>query len=298
MSDQPPRKGVTRHLSMEDMPSEPPRISTRPLDYIMPWVIELRVVGTPAVIPVRVREVMAVGRIDAEQPESRPDIDLEPYGAYMAGVSRRHAQFIARENRVYLEDLGSANGTFLNNGRLEKGQQYPLHHGDRVKLSRLELQILFVIMPTSQQGEVEAEKQPASAEADAKVPKIGSGQQVWVVDDDQHVAQTVRDVLTEVGYQVTIINNVTDALFRLVEETPAAIVLELMLQEGSGLDLIRHVRSRDDLKTLPLVVITISSGGYQMGQAIDAGVDVFLKKPVGLDELLYSFSRILPAQRS
>lgn len=290
-TDQPQRKGVTRHLNLDNLPSSPPRIDTRPLDYIMPWVIEFRVVRTPSVIQVRVKETMIMGRSD-DDIDGHPDIDLEPYDAYMKGVSREHAVIVAGNNRVAVQDLGSANGTFLNNGRLEPGAQYRLHHGDRLALGELELQVLFVVMPSSQEEADEADS--SAPPSDAQIPVMGSGQHVLVVEDDEHVAQTIRDVLTEVGFQVTVIDNVTDAQFTVAEELPYAIVLELMLPGGSGLDLIRYVRSRDDGQQLPMMVVSGASGGFQMGQAIDAGADIFLKKPLGIDDFVNGFNQIIP----
>jgi CheY-like chemotaxis protein len=292
-TDQPQRKGVTRHLNLDHLPSAPPRIDTRPLDYIMPWVIEFRVVGTPSVIQVRVKESMIIGRSDPDR-DVRPDIDLEPYNAYMKGVSREHAIIVAGNNRVAIQDLNSANGTFLNNGRLEPGAQYRLHHGDRLALGGLELQVLFVVMPSSQEESDEEGETPSTPPSDAQVPVMGSGQHVLVIDDDKHVAQTIGDVLTEVGFRTTVVDNVTDALFMVAEELPYAIVLELMLPGGSGLDLIKYVRSREDGQDLPLMVVSSASGGYQMGQAIDAGANIFLKKPLGIDDFVNGFSQILP----
>ena len=289
-TDQPQRKGVTRHLNLDNLPSAPPRIDTRPLDYIMPWVIEFRVVRTPSVIQVRVKESMIIGRSDPGE-DVRPDIDLEPYDAYMKGVSREHAVIVAGNNRVAIQDLNSANGTFLNNGRLEPGAQYRLHHGDRLALGELELQVLFVVMPSSQE---EADEEAVSAPpSDAKVPVMGSGQHVLVVEDDEHVAQTICDVLTEIGFRATVIDNVTDALFMVAGKLPYAIVLELMLPGGSGLELITYVRSREDGQQLPIMAVSSASGGYQMGQAIDAGVDIFLNKPLGIDDFVNGFSQII-----
>ena len=198
---------------------------------------------------------------------------------------------MAGNNRVAIQDLNSANGTFLNNGRLEPGAQYRLHHGDRLALGELELQVLFVVMPSSQE---EADEEAVSAPpSDAKVPVMGSGQHVLVVEDDEHVAQTICDVLTEIGFRATVIDNVTDALFMVAGKLPYAIVLELMLPGGSGLELITYVRSREDGQQLPIMAVSSASGGYQMGQAIDAGVDIFLNKPLGIDDFVNGFSQII-----
>ena len=60
-------------------------------------------------------------------------------------VSRRHALMLARDNRVTIQDLGSANGTFINGRVLEPKTEYRVHDRDRLRLGRLELQIHFVI---------------------------------------------------------------------------------------------------------------------------------------------------------
>jgi hypothetical protein len=63
-----------------------------------------------------------------------PDMDLAPYGARHAGVSRRHARITQAEGTFGIEDLGSTNETGLNSERLAPGQIYPLVHGDQVTL--------------------------------------------------------------------------------------------------------------------------------------------------------------------
>jgi hypothetical protein len=62
------------------------------------------------------------------------DVDLTPYGARNAGVSRRHARITHTEEGFGIEDLGSTNETGLNSERLAPGQIYPLAHGDQVTL--------------------------------------------------------------------------------------------------------------------------------------------------------------------
>lgn len=81
---------------------------------------------------------LLVGRAE---PDSRffPDIDTAPAGGAAAGVSRRHAKLILVDGRIYIEDLGSTNFTFVNRQRLPAGQPMPLNAGDEVRLGRLVL---------------------------------------------------------------------------------------------------------------------------------------------------------------
>jgi pSer/pThr/pTyr-binding forkhead associated (FHA) protein len=55
------------------------------------------------------------------------------------GVSRRHARIVRRGSQVFLEDLRSLNGTFLNAARLAPELPYPLKEGDQVQLGKLVL---------------------------------------------------------------------------------------------------------------------------------------------------------------
>jgi len=75
--------------------------------------------------------------------KSETDIDLTPYGAMDRGVSRLHAQLELKDNKLYITDLSSTNGTYVNAVRIEPNQSAVLHKGDDVILGRLAVQVLF-----------------------------------------------------------------------------------------------------------------------------------------------------------
>ena len=70
-----------------------------------------------------------------------PSLDLASDGAIQAGVSRHHAKIYEVENRLVVEDTGSANGTFLNRQRLIPHLPYALRQGDTLNLGRLQLRV-------------------------------------------------------------------------------------------------------------------------------------------------------------
>ncbi|MGD9317576.1 MAG: FHA domain-containing protein, partial [Anaerolineae bacterium] len=57
------------------------------------------------------------------------------------GVSRRHARISRRDDQVFIEDLNSLNGTFLNSTRLVADLTYPLKSNDQVQLGKLVLTV-------------------------------------------------------------------------------------------------------------------------------------------------------------
>jgi len=70
-------------------------------------------------------------------------VDLSPYDGYVGGVSRRHAMIRQTKDRVELIDLGSVNGTWLNDERLKANVPYPLSSGELIGLGKLRLQVFW-----------------------------------------------------------------------------------------------------------------------------------------------------------
>jgi hypothetical protein len=83
-----------------------------------------------------------IGRLDAVS-ATFPDVDLADYSGLKKGVSRRHAKIIRREGRVFIEDLGSINGTFLNRKKLTPYFPRLLKNGDELRLGKLILRVSF-----------------------------------------------------------------------------------------------------------------------------------------------------------
>lgn len=71
------------------------------------------------------------------------DFDLTPYDAYHYGVSRHHAIMSLDEGFLYIEDLGSTNGTRINGFQLTSKQKYRLRDGDELEFARLRMIIKF-----------------------------------------------------------------------------------------------------------------------------------------------------------
>ncbi|MBI5953136.1 MAG: FHA domain-containing protein [Chloroflexi bacterium] len=102
----------------------------------------LHLLDTGQVLPLSTRNEFTMGRVSEGQP-IMPDIDLSPYQAYAAGVSRLHAVIKREGGRIIFIDLGSANGTYINGKRLTPNVEQALNHGDIVALGKLKLQILL-----------------------------------------------------------------------------------------------------------------------------------------------------------
>jgi hypothetical protein len=78
--------------------------------------------------------------VSTRKPE---EIDLSPYGALDRGVSRVHAQLTMLNDRIFITDLTSTNGTYLAGQRLRPNEAMMLRKGDELLIGRLPVQVLF-----------------------------------------------------------------------------------------------------------------------------------------------------------
>jgi len=104
--------------------------------------IKLHVLGMPEPILLQLSGRMVLGRIHEEN-KAKVHVDLSPYGAVEQGVSRIHASLELAGKIVMLTDLGSTNGTFLNDQRVLPKQRRVVRDNDELRLGRLIIHIYF-----------------------------------------------------------------------------------------------------------------------------------------------------------
>ncbi|NJN79701.1 MAG: FHA domain-containing protein [Anaerolineales bacterium] len=134
---------VTQNIatdSLKNIGKRPTGSLTGSLSSADSWA-NLHLLDTGQVLPLSNRNEFTMGRISEGQP-IMPDIDLSPYQAYAAGVSRLHAVIKRQGSQVVFMDLGSANGTYINGKRLTTNVEHALSHGDILALGKLKMQLL------------------------------------------------------------------------------------------------------------------------------------------------------------
>lgn len=142
--DKPEKQRQTEFLSMPEdsqpMPVREPTGKTSQLG--QGWRVILNVGDDKH--PISVTDRVMIGRsVDNESSPDGIDFDLGPHSAYQFGVSRQHAVMTLRKGYLYLEDLGSTNGTRINGFQLTPHQKYRLRDGDEIEFARLRTTIRF-----------------------------------------------------------------------------------------------------------------------------------------------------------
>jgi DNA-binding response OmpR family regulator len=114
---------------------------------------------------------------------------------------------------------------------------------------------------------------------------------ILVVEDEQKVANALREGLDGEGYEVTVEHTGEGAFFRLNTEAFDAILLDLMLPGRDGLQILRTLRQRGD-KT-PVLVLTARDTLEDRVTGLDGGADDYLVKPFAFEEVLARIRALL-----
>jgi len=113
---------------------------------------------------------------------------------------------------------------------------------------------------------------------------------VLVVDDEPQILRGLRVVLRNAGFQVDVAATKAEALDALAARPPDAMVLDLVLPDGSGVEVCRDVRRWSGL---PVIVLSAVGDEREKVKALDAGADDYVTKPFGSEELTARLRAVL-----
>ncbi len=137
------------YIELPKMPSDDQVHRPQTARLPAPWRLLLQIGGqNQTTVGLEVKERIVLGRADPVA-TYYPDLDLTPYGGQDGGVSRRHAAIIQDSDNkaLYIEDLGSTNGTRINGFSLEPRRRYRVRDGDEIDLGRVHIVLRFVRSP-------------------------------------------------------------------------------------------------------------------------------------------------------
>jgi two-component system KDP operon response regulator KdpE len=113
---------------------------------------------------------------------------------------------------------------------------------------------------------------------------------VLVVDDEPQILRALETSLRGAGYQVVTAATAADALTTAAMRPPDAVILDLVLPDGSGIDVCRELRRWTDV---PILVLSAVGDEREKVLALDAGADDYVTKPFGIEELLARLRALL-----
>jgi len=106
---------------------------------------------------------------------------------------------------------------------------------------------------------------------------------ILVVDDERQILRALKVILREAGYEVIEAGTVEEALDRAAVRPPDAAIVDLMLPDGSGVELSRRLR---EWTSMPILVLSAVGEEDAKVEALEAGADDYVTKPFGPRELV------------
>jgi two-component system KDP operon response regulator KdpE len=116
------------------------------------------------------------------------------------------------------------------------------------------------------------------------------GQRVLVCDDEPQILRGLKIVLRDAGFEVVTASSVTEAVDAAALRAPDAAILDLVLPDGSGVEICRQLRSWSEM---PILMLSAVGQEDAKVDALEAGADDYITKPFGPRELVARLNAVL-----
>jgi DNA-binding response OmpR family regulator len=108
---------------------------------------------------------------------------------------------------------------------------------------------------------------------------------IVIVEDELDTAEMFAEMMTLSGYTVLTTYGGTQAISLISHEKPDAVVLDVMMPDLSGLEVIRYMRRDPRLSHIPVIIVSARGLPADIKNGLDAGASVYLTKPVAFQDL-------------
>ena len=119
---------------------------------------------------------------------------------------------------------------------------------------------------------------------------------VLIIEDEADAAELFAEMMRVSGFRVLKTSSSTPALSLIATEKPDIIILDIMMPDVSGLDILRQMRQDPGLADIPVVVVSAKSMPADIKIGMEAGASTYLTKPIGFLELKNAVDRALGNQ--
>lgn len=116
---------------------------------------------------------------------------------------------------------------------------------------------------------------------------------VMIIEDEPDTAEVFAEMMQLNGYRVLKSYSSSPALTLLSQEKPSIVLLDIMMPDISGLEVLRHMRSEPELASIPVVVVSAKATPADIRAGLDAGASVYLTKPVAYMDLKAAVDRLV-----
>jgi CheY-like chemotaxis protein len=116
---------------------------------------------------------------------------------------------------------------------------------------------------------------------------------VLIIEDEEAAAELFAEMMRVSGFRVLKMTNSAPAMDRMTADRPDVVILDIMMPDTSGLDILHQMRRDPQLAGVPVVVVSAKSMPADIKNGMEAGASTYLTKPVGFLDLKEAVERAL-----
>ena len=116
---------------------------------------------------------------------------------------------------------------------------------------------------------------------------------VMIIEDEAEAAELFSEMMRINGFRVIKMFSSAPAIPIIAQEKPDVILLDVMMPDISGLEVLRYIRREPDLASIPVIILSAKSMPSDIKTGIEAGASMYLTKPVGFQDLKQAVEQVL-----
>jgi len=116
---------------------------------------------------------------------------------------------------------------------------------------------------------------------------------ILLVEDDEKSRNLFKDLLEVKGYQVLDTDKGKDALLLLQSNKPSLVLMDILLPDTNGLEIIKLIKANADMKDIPIIALTALAMKEDREKCLQAGCIDYISKPVSIMQLLDKIEKYL-----
>ena len=135
-------------------------------------------------------------------------------------------------------------------------------------------------------------------ETEFKAPQatLVARKKILTCDDEPNIVRLIQVNLQKQGYDVVTAYNGRECLQRVEEDRPDLIVLDLMMPEMTGFEVLERLKADERFATIPVIMLTARTQDQDVLRGWQAGVECYLTKPFNPGELIVFIKRIFAVE--
>ena len=116
---------------------------------------------------------------------------------------------------------------------------------------------------------------------------------VMIIEDEADAAELFSEMMRINGFRVIKMFSSGPAIPIIAQEKPDVILLDVMMPDISGLEVLRYIRREPELASIPVIILSAKSMPGDIKTGMEAGASMYLTKPVGFQDLKQAVEKVL-----